>query len=188
MSLKWTTIAGAVIALVSSLPGDPAFAQTDLSGQWTAINQNDSVTRGAGPSLGDYTGLPLSPEGRAVALSYNYSTLSMTERGCTDYSENYITFAPHSIMIERVNDPVTGEVLAWRISSGGSDRAPCVGCVCGNGFRGYPGAKHEAVTGVADSLAVARSCRVGNHRIQCNQDTRPLICTGNPRGHGKQPA
>jgi len=32
--------------------------------------------------------------------------------------------APHSILIERVNDPVTGDILAWRLGSGGSDRAP----------------------------------------------------------------
>jgi len=117
-------IVSAAIVLMSTLMAVSVSAQTDLSGQWAAINQSDRVTRGAGPWLGDYTGLPLSAEGRAVALSYNYSMLSMTERGCMDYTENYITFAPHSIMIERVSDPVTGEVLAWKISAGGSDRAP----------------------------------------------------------------
>jgi hypothetical protein len=48
----------------------------------------------------------------------------MTERGCLFYTENYLLFAPHAIVIERVNDSVTGDVLAWRISAGGSDRAP----------------------------------------------------------------
>jgi len=104
----------------------PAFAQIDLSGQWQAINQQDAHTRGPGPDLADYTGIPLSDEGRKVAVSYNYSMLSMTERMCTDYSEDYITFAPHAIQIERVDDPVTGGVSAWKISGGGSDRAPIV--------------------------------------------------------------
>jgi hypothetical protein len=102
----------------------PASAQIDLSGQWQAINQQDAHARGPGPDLVDYTGIPLTAEGKAVALSYNYSMMSMTERMCMDYTEDYITFAPHSIQIERVDDPVTGGILAWKISAGGSDRAP----------------------------------------------------------------
>ena len=115
-------IAGA--AVLTMLSSAPAFAQIDLSGQWQAINQQDAHTRGPGPDLADYTGIPLTPEGQKVAVSYNYSMLSMTERMCTDYSEDYITFAPHAIQIERVDDPVTGGVAAWKISGGGSDRAP----------------------------------------------------------------
>jgi hypothetical protein len=102
----------------------PAFAQIDLSGDWAAVLQSDAMTRISGPDLVDYTGLPLSAEGRAVAISYNYSMLSMTERMCMDYSEDYITFAPHNINLARVDDPVTGGVAAWTISAGGSDRAP----------------------------------------------------------------
>jgi hypothetical protein len=119
-----TTLATAAVVLTSTLMAPSVLAQVDLSGQWTAINQSDNMTRGAGPDLGDYTGLPINAEARAVALSYSSAVLSMTERGCVDYTEDYITFAPHNIMIERVNDPVTGDVLAWRISAGGSDRAP----------------------------------------------------------------
>jgi len=101
-----------------------ASAQIDLTGQWAAINQQDNMARGPGPDLADYTGLPLNDEGRAVALAYTSGILSMTERGCLDYTEDYLTFAPHNIMISRVDDPVTGDVLAWKISAGGSDRAP----------------------------------------------------------------
>jgi hypothetical protein len=117
-------IAGAAIFSLFSFTTIPAFAQIDLSGQWQAINQQDAHARGPGPDLADYTGIPLTPEGRAVAISYNYSMLSMTERMCMDYTEDYLTFAPHNIQIERVDDPVTGGVAAWKISSGGSDRAP----------------------------------------------------------------
>lgn len=113
----------AIFAFVTPMTGS-VFAQVDLSGQWAAINQQDNMTRGPGPDLADYTGLPINEEARVAALSYSSAVLSMTERGCMDYTENYLTFAPHSIMIERVNDPVTGDVLAWRISAGGSDRAP----------------------------------------------------------------
>ena len=116
-------IAAAGIVTFMALAG-PAFAQVDLSGQWGAINQQDNMARGAGPDLADYTGLPINDEARTAALSYTSGVLSMTERGCMDYTENYLLFAPHNIVIERVNDPVTGDVLAWRVSAGGSDRAP----------------------------------------------------------------
>lgn len=121
---KRITIASGAIFLMFTSMTVSVFAQADLSGQWTAINQQDNMTRGAGPDLGDYTGLPINDEARAIALSYSSAVLSMTERGCVDYTEDYLTFAPHNIMIERVDDPVTGDVLAWKIGAGGSDRAP----------------------------------------------------------------
>jgi hypothetical protein len=113
----------AAFALLSPMGGSAA-AQVDLQGQWAAINHQDAMARGPGPDLGDYTGLPINDEARAAALSYTAAMLSMTERGCLFYTENYLLFAPHNIFIERVNDPVTGDILAWRISSGGSDRGP----------------------------------------------------------------
>jgi hypothetical protein len=116
--------ASVAVVVFSTAMIAPAFAQVDLSGQWAAINQQDNMARGPGPDLADYTGLPINDEARAVGLSYSSAVLSMTERGCMDYTEDYLTFAPHNIMISRQDDPVTGDVLAWRISAGGSDRAP----------------------------------------------------------------
>jgi len=121
MSMKFVRLAGAAVLLMGSMK--PAYAQVDLSGQWAALNMNDARTRGPGPDLMDQTTIPLNEEGRAVAASYSYSTISMPERMCMDWSQDYITFAPHAIMVERVDDPVNGGVAAWRISAGGSDRA-----------------------------------------------------------------
>ena len=119
-----TMASAALFVFLASMTG-PASAQgIDFSGQWTAINQQDNMARGPGPDLADYTGLPINDEARAIALNYSSAILSMTERGCLDYTEDYISFAPHNIMISRVDDPVTGDVLAWKISAGGSDRAP----------------------------------------------------------------
>ena len=116
-------IVGAFL-LVGVLAASPAMAQVDLLGQWAAINHQEAMGRGPGPDLADYTGLPINDEARLTALGYTAAMLGMTERGCLYYTENYLLFAPHSIVIERVNDQVTGDVLAWRISAGGSDRAP----------------------------------------------------------------
>ena len=119
MSRGVVSLAGAALLAVSA----PAYAQVDLSGQWAALNMNDARTRGPGPDLMDQTTIPLNDEGKAVAASYSYSTISMPDRMCMDWSQDYITFAPHAIMIERVDDPVNGGLAAVRISAGGSDRA-----------------------------------------------------------------
>jgi hypothetical protein len=125
MNRNWCArLSGAALFSMLSLATAPAFAQVDLQGQWQSINQNDAHLRGPGPDLVDYTGLPLNDEGRAAALAFNYSMISMTERMCTDWSQNYISFAPHNIQIERVDDPVSGGIIAWKVSAGGSDRAP----------------------------------------------------------------
>ena len=123
MSSRFVSLTGAAILLSLSLKPVPAFAQVDLSGQWGAINQSDARTRGPGPDLMDQTTVPLNAEGKAVAASYSYSTISMPDRMCMDWSQDYITFAPHAIMIERLDDPVNGGIAAWRVSAGGSDRA-----------------------------------------------------------------
>jgi len=114
----------AVFLLALSLTSSPALAQVDLSGQWQHLNHSDARTHGPGPDLADYTQIPLNDEGRAVALSYSYSLISIPERVCMHFSENLITDDGPSIQIERVDDPVNGGVIAWQISAGGSDRSP----------------------------------------------------------------
>ena len=114
-------IAFVLVALTLSTP---AFAQIDLSGTWATRNHEDWMERWPGPDVGDFTGLPINDEARHAGLTYTASVVGMSERGCMFYTENYILIAVHNIMIERVNDPVTGDIMAWRISSGGSDRGP----------------------------------------------------------------
>jgi hypothetical protein len=118
--IQTSSLALVALALMTGRAG----AQVDFAGQWAAVNHQDAMGRGPGPDLADYTGLPINDEARAQGLSYTAAVLGMTERGCMFYTENYLLFAPHNIMIERVNDPVTGDIQAWRISAGGSDRAP----------------------------------------------------------------
>ncbi len=121
---KQFNITTAFILPIFMLIAVSAFAQVDLTGEWIGLNHNFNMERGGGPDLADYTGLPINDEARAVALSYNSGVLSMLERSCAFYTENYITIAPHNIMIARENDPLTGDITGWKISAGGSDRAP----------------------------------------------------------------
>jgi hypothetical protein len=103
--------------------GAPALAQVELSGSWQARNHEDFQDRFQGPSLVDYTGLPLNESGRARALSYSQSQLSMPERVCLFYPPYYLVMGPFGMKIWNETDPVTGNVISWRIG-GWEDRAP----------------------------------------------------------------
>jgi hypothetical protein len=119
-----SVILGAAIVLTLAFTPGSASAQIDLTGQWAAYNMHDARTRGPGPDLVDWSTIPLSEEGRARAQAYSYSMISMPERMCMHWSQNYIAFAPHAIMIERIDDPVNGNLIGVGVSSGGSDRSP----------------------------------------------------------------
>src|SRR5207253_1695742 len=51
-------------AIVATLIASPAFAQIALTGAWAGRPHADALARGAGPEIGDYTGLPLNEAGR----------------------------------------------------------------------------------------------------------------------------
>src|SRR5947207_1982147 len=94
----------AFLLVACSLTAAPALAQVDLSGQWLHLNHSDARTHGPGPDIADYIQIPLNDEGKAVALAYSYSLISMPERVCMHFSENLITDDGPSIQIERVDD------------------------------------------------------------------------------------
>ena len=57
--------------------GVPAFAEIDLSGNWSTRQHQDWQDRNPGPEAVDYIGLPINDEARARALSYSASLLSL---------------------------------------------------------------------------------------------------------------
>lgn len=109
-------------AMLASL-GFPALAQIDLSGSWTAKNHEDAMERGAGPNPDDWAGLPFNESGRAKALAFSQSVISMPERICWFQTQWHIAAGPFSLKIWNENDPITGKTLAWVIG-GWETRAP----------------------------------------------------------------
>jgi hypothetical protein len=101
----------------------PAAAEIDLSGSWQAKNHEDAMERGAGPNPGDFTGLPFNESGRAKALSYAQSQLSMPERICAFYTQWHMAIGPFSLKIWNEADPVTGRTIAW-VVGGWETRGP----------------------------------------------------------------
>jgi hypothetical protein len=105
----------AAFALMAVLVSRPGFAQFDLTGKWASRSGQDAQERGPGPDAVDYTGLPLSDEGRERALSLDYSLLSLPEGQCGYHTQFYIVLGPFGLHIWNEFDPVSARVIAWKI-------------------------------------------------------------------------
>ena len=105
---------GLTVFLCLSLP---ALAEIDLSGSWAAINHEDALERGGGPYPADWAGIPFNEAGRAKALSFSQSTISMPERICWFQTQWHIAAGPFSLRMWAVPDPITGKVQAWIVGA-----------------------------------------------------------------------
>lgn len=97
--------------------------EIDFSGNWANRLHEDWVERAPGPHIGDYTGLPINDEARAIADAYQVSMQNMPERQCILYTSQYIVMGPQNLRIEAERDPIGGNVIAWHMS-GTVDRPP----------------------------------------------------------------
>jgi hypothetical protein len=90
----------------------PAAAQVELTGTYQSRMYEDYIERGPGEFLGNYTGMPLSDEGRAKALLYTSNLPSVFERQCMAQSTGVFQYRPGGLQIwsELADD---GSVLAW---------------------------------------------------------------------------
>ena len=101
------TFGCALVALAS-----PAAAQIELSGVYSTRMYEDYIERGPGEFMGNFSGMPLSDEGRAKALLYTSNLPSVYERQCLAQSTGVFQYRPGGLEIwsELADD---GSVLAW---------------------------------------------------------------------------
>ncbi|HEY7448750.1 MAG TPA: hypothetical protein VH702_11415 [Vicinamibacterales bacterium] len=114
-----TPMRAALVLLFLVLTSASAAAQVDLSGVWEARNHEDLE----GMLPGDYTGLPINDEARARADAFLLSYQAMPERQCIMYTTHYVVRGPQSLQIGSELDPISGRVVAWKMS-GAVDRNP----------------------------------------------------------------
>ena len=102
-------------ALALSFVALPAFAQVDLSGEWSGRYHEDQEHRIPGPELGDYLGLPINDAARLKADSWDASILSLREHQAKPHPSTYSLRGPANIRITKIFDPVTQETIGYEI-------------------------------------------------------------------------
>ena len=91
----------------------PAAAQMDLSGEWGQKMHEDGPERGAGPEIGDYTGLPINDRARLQADSWDAAKWTQMEHQCEPHPADYAVRGPGSMRIWPDLDPLTQQITAW---------------------------------------------------------------------------
>jgi hypothetical protein len=121
----WLALGGVAELSAQALQAAAALQgqQIDFAGTWANRLHEDYVERAPGPMLGDYSGLPINDEARAIADAYQVSMQNMPERQCILYTSQYIVMGPQNLRIEPQLDPISGAVVAFNMS-GTVDRAP----------------------------------------------------------------
>ena len=113
---------GLAALLVLAAAAPPAFAQFELVGSWDATGNEDLA--GDGVPV-DYTGYPLTEEGRVRGLSYNQSQLAMIERQCQGWSQFYFAQGPFGLRIWSSLEMANGTPISYTVGSW-ENRAPMV--------------------------------------------------------------
>ena len=77
-----------LLLLAAMLAACPAFAQVDLSGEWSNLTHED-VNHRQSVEIGDYTGLPINEAARFKAESWDEAVLATHERQCIPHVVTY---------------------------------------------------------------------------------------------------
>ena len=92
-----------------------AQAQVDFSGEWSARYHEDYEHRIPGPTVGDYTGLPINDAARLKADSWDASILSLREHQAKPHPSTYSLRGPANIRIRKEIDPVTQRSIGFEL-------------------------------------------------------------------------
>jgi len=111
------TITSIIVLLGTLLTSGSAFAQIDLSGVWGFVRGQYGQENAGGSDIGDFTGIPINDEGRAVGLSFSAAQWSEPERQCQYYSPRYVSTGPFALNVWSDTDPVTGRIVAWNMGA-----------------------------------------------------------------------
>ena len=98
---------------VACLTAASAFAQIDLTGEWAPRFHEDQPERIPGPEIGDYLGLPITPEARMRADAWDASLLTLPEHQCKPHPSDYGPRGPANIRIWKEVDTATQQIIAW---------------------------------------------------------------------------
>ena len=100
------------LLLVLALPGRFAWAQIDLTGEWSPRKYNTHR------DIGDYTGIPLNEPGRLRAASWEPNQVDLPENICRRHPpELGFRVGPSDLSIDKELDKATRQIIAYRFHS-----------------------------------------------------------------------
>jgi hypothetical protein len=73
------------------------------------------MDRRPGPTLGDYTGLPINDAARFRADAYDASLWSLPEWQCRPHAADWMPFGNSELNIEKEVDPITRQLVAYKM-------------------------------------------------------------------------
>src|SRR5216684_2779967 len=98
------------------LPGRAAWAQVDLTGEWSPRIFND------GRDIGDYTGIPFNEAGRLRAESWHPEQFDLPENICRPHAFDIgLRVAPAQLYISTELDSATQQIVAYHFHAYWSD-------------------------------------------------------------------
>jgi glyoxylase-like metal-dependent hydrolase (beta-lactamase superfamily II) len=103
-----------VVFAIAMLASEPAFAQTDFSGEW-ALKDNEVFESAGQPPLGDYLGIPFNAAGRERAETSSESMWGTLEFQCRPHSAPYQWRGNGGVRFQKEMDPVSRELKAYHI-------------------------------------------------------------------------
>lgn len=108
-------VTGLMLVITQAVLCSPAEADVDLSGSWGQKIHEDFEERVIGPSIGDYTGLPINRAARLRAESWDDGYWSVPEHQCEAAPADYAPHAPGSMRVWSEVDLKTQQLLAWHV-------------------------------------------------------------------------
>jgi hypothetical protein len=99
-----------LLLLAIVLIATPVFAQTDFSGEWAPVQDEDDT---GNPYVGEWVGIPMSHAGQLRAAAWNASLYTLPEWQCRPHGAMYISRGPSQVRIWKEVDNVSRQTTAW---------------------------------------------------------------------------
>ena len=99
-----------VLLLLTLAAAVPAGAQVSLVGDWSSRVHEDSTRND--PQIGEFGGIPMTPQALAHADTWTESRLTLIERQCVPNGAAWAFRGPAQIRIWEEKDPTTQDVVA----------------------------------------------------------------------------
>jgi hypothetical protein len=110
--------AGAGWAQMINGPPRTMQGEVDLSGGWLQKMHQDFHERGAGPDIGDYTGLPINDANRLRADTWDSAKWTVPEHQCEPHPADYGPHGPANFQISKIIDPRSLKTTAIQVMLG----------------------------------------------------------------------